>query len=391
MKISVPTNWQEDLIPQVKRDNVVELYGKLDRDFVGGGRPSFVLPHVNKSQAKRHIQEAHRNGLKFNYLLNALCLDNKEFTRFGQKSLHRLLDWLANCEVDSLTVSIPYLLQLIKKQYPKFRVYVSILANVNTPQRAKYWEDLGADGITLKNDLTRDFKSLESIRKRIKCGLQLIGNNGCLYHCPFWLYHSLLFSHASQVGHYCQGFMVEYCLINCRYLRLLEPMNFIRADWIRPEDISIYEQIGIDKIKLIDRTAPTEKIALIAKAYANGYYNGNLADLLPCISQDRMAQRPTLFRILRYMFRPFSINLFKFYKMQLDMSALEVNIDNQKLDGFIQHFIRENCNGKTCLDCGYCRTVAQNVVEIEPEYRSKMLARYKDIIEDFASSTIFRY
>jgi hypothetical protein len=40
LKISVSTNWQNDLIPLVSQEPVDEFYGKFAQDFVGGGRPA---------------------------------------------------------------------------------------------------------------------------------------------------------------------------------------------------------------------------------------------------------------------------------------------------------------------------------------------------------------
>ena len=94
MKLSVPTNWQPDLIKKIKKPNVDIVYGKLNSDFVGGGRPACICPEVKMQEAKRHVQEIHENGLKFSYLLNASCLGNHEWTIKGQRRLHKLLSWL---------------------------------------------------------------------------------------------------------------------------------------------------------------------------------------------------------------------------------------------------------------------------------------------------------
>jgi len=118
MKLLVETNWQDQLIPKIIRKNVNELYGKLATDFTVGARFSFCLPHVSESRIDKHIiKEAHKYGLKFNYLLNAVCLDNIEYSAKGHRRLHILLDWLREIGVDSVTVTIPYLAELIKRQY----------------------------------------------------------------------------------------------------------------------------------------------------------------------------------------------------------------------------------------------------------------------------------
>jgi len=399
MKFSVATNWDDNLIREIENLNsehkVTEIFGKLASDFVGGGRVSLALPHPSKRQVRRHIQEAHKHGLKFNYLLNASCLDNQEFTISGQREIHKLLDWLGDLKVDVVTVSIPYLLQLIKRQYPQFKVCISIMSQVNTPQRAKYWQDLGADIITLYSiDVTRDFPILRAIRKRVNCELQLIANNGCLLNCPFTQYHGVIVSHASQSTHKKQGFEFYYCMLNCRLFRLTDPVNFLRSDWIRPEDTRYYEEVGINRIKLTERVSTTELISQVVKAYTEGRYDGNLADIIPSLSQRtlvRKKKRTVLINSLRYLFHPFSVNIFRLFKSLRAFSTIDVYIDNRALDGFLEHFFNENCNGKSCEECGYCKEIAKKAIKIDEDYRKRIIAQYKNLLDELVSSKMFKY
>jgi hypothetical protein len=43
---------------------------------VGGARPGFVLPQVDRNHVERYIKACHERGLEFSYLLNAPCLGN---------------------------------------------------------------------------------------------------------------------------------------------------------------------------------------------------------------------------------------------------------------------------------------------------------------------------
>ena len=382
MKFTVGTNWQKDLIPKIKKDSVRELYGKLAGDFIGGGRPAYISANPSKEEVYSHIKEVHQNGMEFNYLLTAACLGNKEFTTSGQKKICQLLDWIVGMEVDSVTVAIPYLLQLIKKRYPRLKIYVSSFANVNTIERARYWEDLGANRITLDEfTLNRDFRLLRQIRNSVSCELQLIANNGCLYNCPFVPYHGITISHSSQSEDNSGGFLLDYCVLNCKYLRILNPVNFIRADWIRPEDIHFYEDVGIDSMKLVDRTRPTEAIALVAEAYDKKEYNGNLMELLPALSKDSFfSGGRKVWRGLKYFFHPFSIKPSFLHKLAKLNSKLYVYIDNSALDSFIEYFLERDCRSMSCKDCGYCEKVARQVVKIEPVYQQKTVAKYKDVL-----------
>jgi len=58
------------------------------------------------------------------------------------------------------------------------------------------------------------------------------------------------------------------------------PEEIIKSPWIRLEDCSAYENIGISHFKIFGRTKPTEWIFRCAEAYSNREYKGNLLDLL---------------------------------------------------------------------------------------------------------------
>lgn len=137
VRLSVATNFRPDLIEAIKGYPVWELFGKLPADALGGGRASYMLSAVSKRALAVHVREARRHGIRFNYLLNAACLDNREWTRKGQRQIRRLLDWLAELEIDAVTVSLPYLLELIKRCYPQLRVTVGVFAGVDHVQKGK--------------------------------------------------------------------------------------------------------------------------------------------------------------------------------------------------------------------------------------------------------------
>lgn len=392
MKFSVATNFQNDLIPRMNKKEVFEVYGKLTSDFVGGCIASYMLPSVNQDKLQRHLKQTHEHGLKFNYILNSVCLGNKEWSVSGQRKLRRLLDWITALGVDSVTVSIPYLLQLIKKNYSSLIVNVSIAAQVNSILKAKYWEDLGADSINLDSSLYREFDLLIKIRKYIKCKLQLLANSACLHHCLFRLYHYTINSHASQIGDKCKGSTIDFCGLSCKYLRLFDTTNFIRAIWIRPEDVHYYEKIGIDSLKFVDREALTEDICRVVDAYTNRHYDGNLLDLLLTISKKKYHEgSDKFFYGLKYFFRPFKYNLFLIYKLSKLLPKLDVYIDNRALDGFLEHFVKGNCKDGMCLDCGYCQGVAEKAVKIDKGFRDKTLLKYKDAIDSLLSKRLSRF
>lgn len=392
MKLSVPFNGQDDLIPQLKRyPEVVEVYGKLASDFIGGGKNSFQIPFISKRRFADNVKQAHKFGLEFNYLLNSSCLDNLEWTATGQKKIMGLINWLAGLNINAVTVATPYLLELVKKRFPKLKVYLSDLAYVNSIEKAKYWESLGTDRITLFNvDVNRNFTLLKNIRKNVKCELKLILNVNCLYKCPFYLSHANLASHGSQSEHALRGFVVDYCRLSCRYQQAMNPVDFIRSTWIRPEDVDYYEKIGIDFFKVIDRGMTTQTILSIVGSYVKKRFEGNLLDLFPDPSKSIMFVKKNLLSKIKYFFRPFTVNVFKLSKFA-GLFTNAIYIDNRKLDGFLEKLMHLECDKLSCQECGYCYGVAKSAIQINEAQIKILKKKYKDCLETIISGNLFKY
>ncbi len=366
MELSVCTNFQDDFLGMIKKFPVEEVYGKLTEDFIGGGRPSVILPDISRKGFEKIINELHKNGIKFNYLLNSTCLNNQELTKKGYNSIRRDLDWISKVEVDSVTVSISYLAKIIKKYYPQLKLKVSAFAGVRSLRQAQYWEELGADVITLEpQTMNREFGLIKNITSNIEIRIQLIVNQGCLYFCPNVFYHANLFSHFSQVNHYLNGFLIDHCGIECKQLKLKEKVNFIRADWIRPEDINEYEAIGVKAFKIIQRNWTTARLEKAIGAYVKNEYNGNLADIIEFLYSDNVSLSPS--KKIKYALHSFRNSLFGAIKFYKDIKSLKrkVQIDNGLLKDFINIFKKESCQLKNCNTCQYCHAVAERAVKIE--------------------------
>jgi len=393
MKLSVPTNWQPQLIDRLSKVSVGELYGKLDKDIVGGGRPALILSSVTKQRVKEHVALIHRNGLKFNYLLNALCMGNREWTARGQRDIRVFLDWLAEIGVDTITVAMPYVLQLIKKSYPLFRVKVSVCAGVDSAIQAKYWEELGADEISLSPwSVNRNFRLLKQIRNAVNCDLQLYANTRCLTGCPFMVYHYLGANHASNSLGGKGGFLINYCEFMCNYLILLEPWRLISSCWIRPEDLHFYRKWGVNSIKLSERNAKTEFLSRTIEAYSQEKFEGNLMDLFIDGTKRLSSGKRFLWKKFLFFCRPAKVNILRLYGYLKNMpSSLPIFLDNSKLDNFLNFFVEGKCDHSDCGRCGYCRGIAEKAVNLPENDREELLRTHKEMLDSLFDGSMFDY
>ncbi|MFX1275375.1 MAG: U32 family peptidase, partial [Promethearchaeota archaeon] len=280
IQLCVATNWDFELIDKLAKYPVKDIYGVGKFSFVGHGRPSFLLNEVTEEQIEEYIKRVHEKNMKFSYLLNAPCMGNMEYDAEYHKKLLNYIQWISDIGTDNVIVTIPFLIQLIKEQFPKLKIRVSTIAHVNSVNRAKFYEALGADEITPDVMINRDFKTLKKIKKAVKCNIVLLLTDGCLYQCPFRYYHYNIVGHSTQYSHQLGGYYLDSCILNCSAIKFSNPTEVIKARWVRPEDLSHYEDIGINNFKIAGRRMSSEWILRAVKAFSSRKYEGNLIDII---------------------------------------------------------------------------------------------------------------
>ena len=374
MQLLVPTNWDPDLIlPLSKLEANVQLYGVLPTSMIGSGGTGPDNVSMVANQVEEYIEQAHSAGLKFDYLLNAPSMSNMEWDEETHRELLIHLNWIASIGADSVTVTIPYLVELIKRQFPQLQVRVSTIAHVNSVARAKLFESLGADSITLDINVNRSFGALKAIRSTVSCELTVLLNNLCLYQCPYEYYHHDGLGHASQNYNPLKGSYVDYCVLRCTLDRLRDVSQVIKCRWVRPEDIHIYEDIGVDMFKISGRAMPTEKILRAATAYSSRHYQGNLYDILNVITP-----------------RPGSVNSTLPGEQSNGVRVPpRFYIDNQALDGFMDFFKKQDCSSG-CSHCGYCQRIADRVIQFDRDEVDEYVAAVNQSLDNLSSSRIFK-
>lgn len=376
MELSIPTNWNFDLLDQIEGLPVHDIYGKSTKDVLGGGRPSYALNDASREKIQKYVDRVHDLGAEFNYLLNAPCFGNTEYTKKGQKNILELLDWLDDIGVDSITATSPYLLQVIEEQ-SSFKTITSTYCCIDTVQRAKQFEKLGVDIITLPQYINRNFKLLNEIEEGTSAGLKLITNLVCIFGCPYLSTHY----HANVMGHASGEDSVfgEYSIFNCTEELLSNPEEIIKARWIRPEDLEKYEQLGFEIFKIAGRNRTSEKIAEMAQAYAKKKFDGDLIDLFD-VGWNRSTHSPLSFKEL-----PKNISFLKTAnKIRKALKNVNIKLDNQSIsDDFIKQFLGKDCKSTDCVKCGYCKEISKEAISKDKKSIRKSIKNLREVKERF--------
>lgn len=332
MRLLAPTTFQEAFLDALSAYPVRWVYGSLPQD--PAGRASKWLPSVDVDGLAEHVADLRSRGIGFMYTMNAACSANREFTAEGQRELAERLGLLIDVGATGVVATSPYLIEMVRERYPDLRVCVSTLANVDDVDKALFFERLGANTIYLPEYINRDFRLLRALRRRVGCDLILTVNLGCLLHCPLRDYHATVISHSAASLE--RGCYVDYSLAKCTAMKAAAPTEMIKAPWIRPEDLAVYESIGYGDFKLAGRENGAEWVLRAVNAYATRRYSGDLNDIV--IGFETL--------------EPYG--------------RLPVRIDNTKLDGFVEFFERRDCR-LGCGDCTHCEGWAERAIHLDGE------------------------
>ncbi|MCZ7680128.1 MAG: U32 family peptidase [Sandaracinaceae bacterium] len=402
MRLSVACNFDDELIDALADYPVYEVYGKVSHDYAGGGRPSFYLPTADRAKVERTVKRAHSLGIQFNYLMNASCMGNAEYTREGQREIRQTLDWISEIGCDSVTVGGIFLLQIIKRCYPSLKVRISAHRFTDSPRKAAFWQDHGADCIVLNETaFAREFAALRGHPR----GGHLRSEPDREQLVPAGLRHrgdargEPQPRLAAPQGH--EG--VGAARLPHALLPRLPPA---RARQLRARELdtprgspTTTRPWGSTTSKIVERNTPTPELLRRVRAYSARRYEGNLFDLvLPfnypeeAYTTEASREAYSLRRALRYFGRPDQLNITKVPKLvalgkrmallypRQGSSALF--LDNRKLDGFIDRFLHKSCIDVDCESCRYCHEYADRAVTVDPKYHEEVRAMYDDLFAD---------
>lgn len=355
---SVATNFDDDLPRQLTGLEVDELFGACDDSPLGHGRPRVVTPPVSWRQLERHVRQCREAGMGFNFLLNPLCLEGREESVRLEKQLRRTLARAVNLGVTATTVAHPWLVALACDT--PLRIRVSVFVGITTVEQAQYWEALGAHVLALDTHVVcRDLPRIRRITAATRAAVELPVNIGCLLRCPLARTHVARLSHSSRPGTQ----PVDPFVLWCREQKRMDPVNLVRADFIRPEDLDRYRALGVYHFKIVDRSCSTEALVERVQAYHQRRWDGDLLELLGPRGAPPRARRFPILDALRHLGLRRGVALLREAPRLID-PALPWVVDNRALGDLL---LPGGCRATNCKACGHCARVAARAVRARTE------------------------
>ena len=313
-------------------NRIRELFGNLSGSRWPSGHGYLKAQRFAASleELREYVSAAAALGYDFNYTFNSGCLQNQDILREGQKQILDFIGKLQQIGVARVTIASPVLIQAVHQAYPSLKITASAITGVDSIIRARAVETLGARTMVLQEDLTRDLGRIRSIARHTGMDVEVIVNSKCTFNCLYRTFHYNSVSH--DVG---EEKTVFHYGANCAAERMRDPVEFVKSLWIRPEDLQCYADCGVRLFKIIGRERlNTINIPRMVEVYFSRSYDGNLIDLLHGFSTTQK----------------------------------HLSLDNKKLDGFIDKFLREPFR---CLDactadqCSYCAEFAARALRTE--------------------------
>jgi collagenase-like PrtC family protease len=341
--LKLPYSWDLSLLKELAKINknsrtlypIVEVYAADKYSITGSGRTASTLS-ARKLPVEAYIDEAHRYGIRFEYLWNAISLGGREWDPQFQDSLYKEAAGLVEAGVDGFTVTHPLLILKLKSWFPEVPITTSVNnhldSNENIHQLIQY---TGIDRIMLDNRRTRNFRLIRKIHSRFPSHpIIVLVNEACLPDCVLQPCHQEHMANASRRDNASAG--PDLCRILCTAAKLKNPTYTLKAPWIRPEDIHHVFEAGASLIKLAGRTETPEWVVSLAEAYAFGKYDGDIWGLV----EKPGSVRPEWETVL-----------------DKKLDACRFTVNNRDLDGFIEPFVEGSVpcvRGQGCGACKWC-------------------------------------
>ncbi len=233
------------------------------------------------------LRWARENGVRLDTLFNANCYGDAaisaELADFVTRTLREMDS--EGLFPDVVTTTSPFVARVLRVKFPSVRIRASVNMRIHGTVGFGYVDDL-FDEFYLSRERQRDLawarRTADWARSHGKVvGMQV--NSGCLRECPFQTFHDNLHGHGDgrRPSDAAAAREYDFSFFRCKTHfaaggAALE--DFLRATWIRPEDVPLWEDAGVSLFKVAIRRHPAPAATL--RAYAAYSFDGNLVSLM---------------------------------------------------------------------------------------------------------------
>jgi len=351
INLNVGNRWERSYLDQIiklnkkhKRVQVKEMYGSV-AGVLTSVRPDYRVPKVHREFMHDYIKRANDNGIEINYTFNRSCIGSLGMASFEHEYIQNVIQDLEGMGVARFTIASPFLMESLVYKHIEVSTIVnqpSIKAIVSSTRLAS-----SIDKVCLPLYMNRSFGKLKVIDTILTQELvtpELMVNEFCAAEDGFCVRRDECYRIQSHGGNPIKDFH-NYPAGACISARGKNPVNWLRAPFILPEDMGKYKAItGINHFKVTGRTHSAKSLLKVIGYYMDEQSPKSLCDL-------------------------WGIPLEKVYG---ELGYKPVDIPTAKLKKFLTYFIKSD---KDCLDfvcgttCNYCKDYYY--AQIRPHYSTE--------------------
>ncbi len=221
------------------------------------------------------------NGIRLNLLLNANCYGDKAISNYLKNYVCSIIQHIIEIAgaLDVVTTTSPFIAKIVKDNFKGVKTRASVNMGIGEIKGMQYLEQM-FDGYYLQRDYNRNLRHISKLKEWTDFAgktLHLLANSGCMKFCSGQIFHDNLVAHEQDIRERenLEGFKSVTCWNY--YSKNQNWASLLQNTWIRPEDIHHYDGL-FSTVKIATRM--TQRPLTVIKAYIQGYYRGNVLNLL---------------------------------------------------------------------------------------------------------------
>ena len=266
-----------------------EVYGSTREMAFVAARPDFRLPDVDNEQLEHYVKRCNELSICFNYTFNSINPGSKrELVESRKKVIQDYVQYLWSIGVWRITVANPIVMEIVREVNKEIEFEISTITHIDAVTQIKYLhEQYNIKKVCCGIHKNRSVNFLKQAAKYCNANgiiLEILANEFCsnagkgyTTHCTYrdscYIFHST--DHTADDAQSLNGYPMQHCI----KARDTDPFNWLRTRFVRPQDLRLYNDIGINQFKVSGRTGTTEYIMKVLEAYASETFEGNLLEL----------------------------------------------------------------------------------------------------------------
>ena len=276
--LTIPCHWDENtldvILKQGERNGITvkEMYGVSPWSPIGHGRNPSVLNKIKEEEMHKFRNLLKNGGINFAYILNSSLTDKDVEKDIIEIKKH--IEWvLFELSPDSLIITSLKIMRLVR-EISDIPITVSTIARVQTVADLDKYLEINPSKLVVQHDVNRNFTELKKLiefTKKKNISIEVMLTESCRRRCP------LMVDHYNAVGKGGEDISFHR---NCNSKKLSSPEELLLANFIRPEDVSFYEKLGVRHFKITGRSKKSSWLSQVVIAYLNREFAGNLMRLL---------------------------------------------------------------------------------------------------------------